>query len=380
MGCELIYKAYKLGYSKSLGTCADEEEEKIKSICTLRQKDEPYLHYAWRLIEKTLSGANIGISEKNKSILDSVYKKEYQQLEDLLERQYQVLNSGPRSSHHIWTNLPTPDGKVIHFIKKHLLPNSCITEFNQMSNRFKTPEDPENEKSKALEHTFGHLLFNPAYKTVIGACREFEIHWNSPNDVCKELIKTPELVLKKYGVLREVHRVINRFELRNRINQSRSEPPIKQNKFKPEQVISFHCLNILEGGESSSYSSFKYAGYQLNAYSLRVPPKKDNLREPFITFHNLSKLLNKGFKYGGYHSNEIVITASSKIDPLGSDDFKSFTFYLTQLGLFHEADLFIGHNWIQEREDLLRVYPHYRHLNHFVQIFRNRYKDQRGRL
>ena len=44
------------------------------------------------------------------------------------------------------------------------------------------------------------------------------------------------------------------------------------------------------------------------------------------------------------------------------------------------ADLFLGNDWLQSREDLLEVYPYYHHLYHFVQLFRQKYRLQRTHL
>src|SRR4029077_1450783 len=51
-GCELVRRAYALGYAKSLGAGArarDKNEPGIAArlVCTRRQRDEPLLHYSW---------------------------------------------------------------------------------------------------------------------------------------------------------------------------------------------------------------------------------------------------------------------------------------------------------------------------------------------
>ena len=45
-----------------------------------------------------------------------------------------------------------------------------------------------------------------------------------------------------------------------------------------------------------------------------------------------------------------------------------------------EDDIFLGNNWILEREDLLGVYPYHVHLQNYVDSFRAEYHESRGRL
>jgi len=52
-GCELIRRAYALGYTKTLGQCAPQKARvSATAACTRRQRDEPALHYAWRLLKR----------------------------------------------------------------------------------------------------------------------------------------------------------------------------------------------------------------------------------------------------------------------------------------------------------------------------------------
>lgn len=55
-GCALIRRAFALGYTDSLGDCAPKKVSvaEARPICTLRQRDEPLLHYAWRLLHLSL--------------------------------------------------------------------------------------------------------------------------------------------------------------------------------------------------------------------------------------------------------------------------------------------------------------------------------------
>ena len=56
------------------------------------------------------------------------------------------------------------------------------------------------------------------------------------------------------------------------------------------------------------------------------------------------------------------------------------TFLFSRLEMLQNVDIFLGNNWILEREDLLGVYPYHVHLQNYVDSFRAEYHESRGRL
>ena len=48
--------------------------------------------------------------------------------------------------------------------------------------------------------------------------------------------------------------------------------------------------------------------------------------------------------------------------------------------MLENVDIFLGNNWVLEREDLLGVYPYHIHLKNYVESFRAEYQESRGRL
>ena len=53
---------------------------------------------------------------------------------------------------------------------------------------------------------------------------------------------------------------------------------------------------------------------------------------------------------------------------------------LTRLELLKQLDIFSSQLLLQNRDDLLEVYPCYHHLKYFIDLFREEYRSQRTRL
>src|SRR5262249_15303327 len=107
-GCELVRRAYALGYAQSLGDCA--AKTRTQSAAgggpgTLRQRDGPLAHFSWRRLDAfwTTLRQHTGSAYSTKLWRDFVER--FHRLEPLRRAEQQVLSSAPHASHHIFTNL-----------------------------------------------------------------------------------------------------------------------------------------------------------------------------------------------------------------------------------------------------------------------------------
>ena len=387
-GCVLMKRAFDLGYAKDLGSCEPKEKER-EEICTLRQWDEPYLHYIWRLV--TLFTDQVGhtftLDEGEK--LKKKFEYQTTQLDNLFGYQKHVLFSNPKSSHHIWTNLPYPKGKWKTQFENLFQPNDCVEKYSQLGQNVKT----EDHSSKTLEHVYGHLLFHPNYKPTVATCREYQIHWEAPSDSCEQLARNPEDFLKKEKLWKEI------LNLRDRYTKGRSRHAIRsvlanmEGPGLPEgarpkptprlnRVISFQCLmREDEPGLTSTLArshTAKLFNLKFSARDIRINNGKAATATQIDYYKWLAQALSAGFTYGGFHSHQGIgpIKEETSLEEL----LTGRHYYLSRLDYLKSADLFVGNEWIQERPDLMELYPYYHHLSHFVEIFRKRYAFQKGRL
>src|SRR4051812_41619065 len=103
-GCALIRRAFELGYAKSLGHCAETKRAVEETqICTLRQRDEPYLHYAYRLLSRFGGRVRQATTASALAGLRHDFEEKVDHLADRYDRQRQVMATAPHASHHIWT-------------------------------------------------------------------------------------------------------------------------------------------------------------------------------------------------------------------------------------------------------------------------------------
>jgi hypothetical protein len=89
-------------------------------------------------------------------------------------------------------------------------------------------------------------------------------------------------------------------------------------------------------------------------------------------------MLVPSFHYGSLLSN----ASTSELLDAGVDP-KFFTGkggFLSRLDYLADVDILLGQKWIEKRDDLLDVYPWHVHLSNYVQLFRSRYRSERGRL
>jgi len=408
-GCQLLIKAYQLGYAKDLGPCEPKREDFGEDeICPYRRIDEPYLHYMSRLL-----------AQFNETLKENTTKSKFEELKEnfnvkvdhipmLAQYQKHAIKADPRASHHIFTNLPYPEPWVFAKFHDYFSPGHCIDKYQNLSNSILIDPDDSRATSKILDHATGHLLFNNRVKISVGFCKEYKIHWKSKENVCNQLANNPEEILERKGILKETRVVLNRYRIKKayrKLNQflkkdenekkeqeGKKKPLKKHSKKKneeekksekkirqPNEIISFQCFIEKEKGKRLDKTySFQFSGVEFIAREIQFPKLSVRDKMQVFSYTNFSELLAKDFQYDAFVSKagiEIAEDDSAKIAALSQPDY-----LMTRLELLRNADIFLGHEWIYQRSDLLEVYPFYLHLKQFVGAFRNKYGKDRGRL
>src|SRR5581483_6712123 len=121
----------------------------------LRQQDEPFLHYSWRLWTRFWDHLRAPRAEAARGGLS----RKLEHLGALGAVEQQVLDSAPHAAHHIFTNLPDPGGAF--------RPETCGDRY-----RFLPHRPPDDSPSRVFEHVVGQLLFEARYEPSAAACRE----------------------------------------------------------------------------------------------------------------------------------------------------------------------------------------------------------------
>ena len=364
-GCELIRRAYALGYAKSLGQCeAHKPRAAASAPCTRRQRDEPALHYAWRLLEGSWSNLRKHTAPAYLQGLRHDFDDRVGHLGALGAARRQMLESAPHAAHHIWTNLPDPGDGAFRA-------RTCADRYRWLAHR---PAPPAGDKraSRVFEHILGQLLFESRYEPAAASCREYHVHWGAPLDACQRLAANPEAVLAATSDLADVEVVLDRDRLRQQRAPSVTPAPL----FDPTAVVSFQCYFE---GDSNAHKSipFSLAGRRFSAEELAVPPSPADATLYIDRYDAIAKLLVHGFHYG-------ALLSDAGIEPGASDGlqaaFSGHDYLLTRLYGLDSVDIYLGAGWIAGRPDLLEVYPYERHFKNYVQIFRRQYARVRGRL
>lgn len=358
-GCELVRRAYALGYAKDLGDCAVTKARAANAVvCTLRQHDEPFTHYAWRLLggfgSSASSVADPSWFVKQKEEFDAKLKK----LDSIRSAQRQVLSSAPHSAHHIWVNLPDPGGGS--------LGENCADRYRELAPR---PE-PKGDKaaSQVFEHVLAQLLFESRYEPPAAYCREVTVHWGAPDDACRRLAQSPEQFLADTGALPTVRAVLERWR-----------GGTQQRALDPRAFVSFSCWVEKPGGGSPQRwaAPVKLDGLEFAAEELTVPPSPAGATLYVDRYESVASLLTRGFHYGALLSEAALEQGAGEgLEPT----FSATDYRLSRLFGLEAVDLYLKPGWISKRGDLLEVYPYQLHLKNYVKVFRGQYRRERGRL
>ena len=374
-GCRLVERAYKLGYTKSLGSCAPEAEQAHEAVqvCTRRQLDEPYLHYAWRRLDSRVD--DLRTSDDGPGMF-AHFGEQLDHLGAIFDATLNTIAMKPRSAHHLFTNLPEPWPALRDRVGR-MLERGCGARLAHLQH-FPRMEDGPEGPSRLFEHVLDQLLFNPVYKPIVGQCEEIVVHWNAPVDACARIAAHPADALAELGALDSVRGVLawraKRAEIQHLdLKRARELAPA-------QRIVSFQCLMFDAAAEPAPpvERTASLDGEQFEVREARTKPLDSDGASQIRLYKQLAALMAPGFGYGRLTSNQAVGAAPE--ESVMADAFRQPTFFLTRLDLLRDADLFLGNDWLTRRPDLLEVYPYHLHLKTFIEIFRRQYKEHRGRL
>jgi hypothetical protein len=370
-GCKLVERAYRLGYAKSLGSCAPAEAKREASqVCTRRQLDEPYLHYAWRRLADRAAG--LATADASPGDLDR-FEHQLDHLPAIVDSTLDTVAMRPRSSHHLFTNLPDPRPDLRDRADA-LLERSCGARLAHLPH-FPRMEDGPTGPSKLLEHVLAQLMFNPRYKPIVAQCDEVIVHWDAPPDSCARLAAGPLAARDVRDAARGV------LDLRATRAETRALDPARARELPPAQrIVSFQCLMFDPAAEPAPpvERSLALDGERLAVREVRMKPLVGDGGSQIRLYKQLAALMAPGFGYGRLTSNQAIGAAPE--EAALADAFRQPAFGLTKLDLLRDADLFLGNDWLARRPELLEVYPFHLHLQNFIEIFRRQYRQHEGRL
>ena len=98
-------------------------------------------------------------------------------------------------------------------------------------------------------------------------------------------------------------------------------------------------------------------------------------------YREFSKVLENRFYYSQLTSRSGINIEAERGAMSGDTRLLEDPSYLfSRLEMLKNVDIFLGNNWVLERDDLLGVYPYHVHLQNYVKSFRAEYHESRGRL
>jgi hypothetical protein len=365
-GCALVRRAYALGYATTLGDCEKKKvtKEGPEKICTLRQRDEPALHYSWRLLDGFVGKLQQTAAPQYFASFKREIDERLDHLDALRGTTRQVLATVPRASHHIWTNLPDPGDGAFEEI-------TCVDRYRWLSHG-PTPGEGEQRASKVFEHILGQLLFESRYEPAAGYCREYHVHWGAPDDVCARLAANPDAVLAEFGADKDVRDVL----ARHRYGKDLEALGARKVSGELSAFLSFQCY-IETDTESHKAGELMFDGQRFAVDEVRVARLPAGSRVYADRYEAVAKMLLRGFHYGA-----LLSEAGTEQDDTSAFQaaFHGSDFLLLRVFELESFDIYRGPGWMVERPDLLEIYPYQRHLKNFVQMFRRQYGLERGRL
>jgi len=426
-GCELIVRAHKLGYAKDLGACEPKKIDPEKmQVCQKRRSDEPYLHYMSRLLFNSIEEQKTLFDREQIQKVKDKFELQVANLETLRDYQAYAISAAPRASHHIFTDLPYPQHVIIQKYREYLDPNYCLGRYQKQTNTIALETGDKRKDSKLLDHVYGQLLFNPKSKRTVGFCKEYTIHWNSESEICEKLASNPKGVLQQEDVLPEVELVLHRHNVANAlvtleenirdienvtgnpedatVDASGSEQGAESRKTntnkkaqidvkskiakskqqirKKNELVSFQCyMRATKPNQERKVSKFKFDDSEFTVTTRYFPVLENDGESQIAMYNEFSKVLEDRFHYSQLTSRSDVKIVGVSNEAADNEKFlQEPTYLFTRLDILKNVDIFLGNNWVLEREDLLEVYPYHVHLQNYVNKFREKYQERHGRL
>jgi hypothetical protein len=348
--CELVRRAFALGYTKSLGDCAPPPAPAVPPACELRQDDEPAAHYAWRKLREFWARARGASLERLRPSWHAPARRE---LEELLEAQRQVLASAPHALVELWTDLPDP-GAAFGAPR-------CEERYRLL------PPAPAATAApgQALEHALAQLLVDSRYAAPSISCRDVHVHWGAPPDACARLVADPVAALAQVGALASVRALLARHRL---AAQRGGEPGAA------DRSLRLACY--LETGPARRRTlPLRLDGVELIADELSSPTPGAGPVGGLSRTRSIASVLARSFRYGALLSEAGLAQRAPSEEAITGEDLR-----LSRLFGLDALDLYLEPGWVTTRPDVLEVYPYDRHLRNFVQLFRRELARTWGRL
>jgi hypothetical protein len=377
-GCKLVERAYQLGYTRSLGSCAPAQATReVSQVCTRRQLDEPQLHYAWRRLADRFD--ELRTPDPGPGSLDR-FEHQLDHLPAIARATLATVAMRARSSHHLFTNLPDPRPGVRDRVAG-LVERGCGARLAHLPHFPHMAAGPTGP-SQLLEHVLAQLMFNPSYKPIVAQCEEVVVHWDAPPDTCARLADHPAAALGELGVLGAVRGMLDG---RAVMAETQQLDPARARALPPAQrIVSFQCLMFDAAATPAATPTapiertLALDGERLAVREVRMRPLVGDGGSQVRLYKQLAALLAPGFGYGRLTSNQAI--GATPEEAALAEAFRQPAFWLTRLDLLRDADLFLGNDWLARRPDLLEVYPYHLHLQNFIEIFRRQYAQHAGRL
>jgi|GEM_PF-5042411 len=386
VGCDLVKRAYKLGYAKSLGDCEEKELDVSQmKVCKARRRDEPWLHYMGRKGRESLLSLKEVMNKDYVLKKSEYFKRQYKNIDLFKNHKEYALGAVPRSIHHVFTNLPRPKEGRIERLRESIGLNDCV-ERSQAQSLGASASQGKLNKSQIFEYVVNNLFFNPKIEPSVGYCRELKIHWNAQKQTCLNFKKEPIKTLTHYGILSETENLIKRrknmVELHNFENETKSKGWKKRRKrqssqLKIDRFMTFSCLSErkdISKDRISNYS-FNFLGEKMWAREAKIPEIQTSEKGEIKLYESLANLFVKKFEYNQFKSKSIIDAKKSEEEMI--EKFSDDDFLISKIEYLNSYDVFLGEDWLF---DLVNVYPLHLHLGNYIKLFRTELKTKKERM
>lgn len=378
-GCALVRRAYALGYSKSLGTCAEPAPTAARPAaaapssapapCERRQIDEPFLHFAWRRWAKILEGTRAadpvaGASQRAREVSTRI-----EWLEPLTAASGHALGATAHASHHLWIQLAAPEDEAAGWLSPppH---RRCEERYAALP---LWPRWRPGQEGAAVEHALAQLLFAARFGTTV-TCAAYHLHWSAPAETCAALRADPQRFLEANGSWADVAGVLDRrrraLELRELA--LRLGEPLPPEPPPASAVVSLSCISVEPALARAVVEghTVRVAGQEVGVRHLRLPAIALDDAGLVELLARLAELL----------AGAAALPPASEIAAKEAAQPAPGEFPLLGLEPLESTDPFAGERGPLARAELRQIYPYHRVLLRFIEDFRRRYLAQRGRL